>query len=118
MRALTAPELKKLLDRDSDTLVINALSSEEFAEGHIPGSENVPNSAPNVAAQVERLAGRKDRTVVVYCAGPKCQASHEAARTLESAGFSEVLHFPGGMKEWEEAGYATATGIPAHAGQN
>jgi rhodanese-related sulfurtransferase len=118
MRALTAPEVKQMLDRNDNTVAINVLASQDFAKGHIPGSHNIPNTAPNLAAQTERLTGRKDAPVLIYCAGPTCQASHEAAKTLESAGFTDVLHFPGGMKEWKEAGFEVEPGIPVHAGQN
>ena len=42
--------------------------------------------------------------IVTYCANPACQNSHVLAHRLEVLGYRKVAVFPGGKKEWTEAG--------------
>jgi len=106
---ISAEDLKAMRDRGADMVLINTLSEEKFAEGHIAGSENVPNDAPHFVEEIERLAGSKGRHIVVYCGGGKESAL--AAFALEDAGFSNVDHFQGGMAEWNRLGYPVETGL-------
>ncbi|MGQ0814858.1 MAG: rhodanese-like domain-containing protein [Gemmatimonadota bacterium] len=113
MQSVNARQLKQKLDQNEDLLLLNTLDPPMFEQEHIPGSYNVPNSDPNLVVDVERLAERKDRQVIVYCANPQCHASPEAGQKLEREGFQNVAHFPGGMEEWKQAGYDVAHGAPA-----
>ncbi len=47
---------------------------------------------------------KKDETIVVYCASFDCQASTNAAQKLLSMGYTDVLDYKGGLKEYKEAG--------------
>lgn len=113
MRTIETAELKRMLDRNEDLLLVNVLDPATFESEHIPGSQNVPNSAPDLVSQVERLAGGKNRRIVVYCANPQCHASPDAGRKLEAADFSDVLHYPGGIEGWKSAGYDVEQGAPS-----
>ena len=42
--------------------------------------------------------------IVTYCANPACQNSHVLAHRLQVLGYRNVAVFPGGKKEWTEAG--------------
>jgi rhodanese-related sulfurtransferase len=108
-RQISAQDLRDMRDRGTDMVLINTLSQEKFAEGHIPGSENVPNDTPHFVEEVERLAGNKGRHIVVYCGGGKESAL--AAYALEEAGFTNVEHFQGGMTEWNHLGYPVEMGV-------
>jgi rhodanese-related sulfurtransferase len=108
-RKISALDLREMRDRGTDMVLINTLPEEKFAEGHIPGSENIPNDAPHFVEDVERLAGGKGRHIVVYCGGGKESAL--AAFALEEAGFTSVDHFQGGMTEWNRLGYPVETGV-------
>ena len=109
---ISAEDLREMRDRGTDMVLVNTLPEEKFAEGHIPGSENVPNDSPHFVQEVERLAGSKGRRIVVYCGGGKESAL--AAYALEEAGFTSVDHFQGGMTEWNHLGYPVETGL--HSG--
>ncbi len=104
VKTLRAQDLKRMMDQKQDLLVVNVLSQEEYEKEHIPGSENVPNDAPDFTTQVEKLAGSKTRPMVVHCANTKCSASTAAVNKLNAAGFTNVTEFPGGMAEWKSAG--------------
>ena len=105
MRTLKADRLKKMLDEQKDLTLINVLSEEDFRRVHIPGSENIPVDRNDFVQRVERLAGGKDATVIVYCADADCSASPKAAKKLEEAGFKNVFDFEGGVAEWRKAGH-------------
>jgi len=42
--------------------------------------------------------------VIVYCAGPTCHASENAARELTDLGYSNPRHYAGGKQDWQDAG--------------
>lgn len=108
MKTLSAEELKRMRDTQEDMVLINVLSEEDFQKVHIPDSENVPVDRRDFAEQVEKLAGGKDRTVVVYCTSFDCEASPTAARKLDEAGFINVYDFAGGLQAWLKAGFDVA----------
>lgn len=116
MATIQPHELKDALDRGDDLLLVNVLSEASFRKEHIPGSENIPfPSTEHFVDEVARLAGSRGRRIIVYCAGPNCQASDEAARALRDADFTNVTRFEGGLREWKRARYPVQTGVPAGA---
>ncbi len=56
-------------------------------------------------AELDRLAGSPDRTIVMFCE-PHCWMSWNAAKRALSYGFRNVVWFPGGATTWREAGLA------------
>jgi rhodanese-related sulfurtransferase len=105
MRHIDTQTLKQRLDKGDEFVLVNALSPEAFSEGHIPGSDNLPATQEDLAEKAGHLAGSKDEEIIVYCASPECDASTKAAHKLEDAGFTNVVEYDGGMKEWKESGY-------------
>lgn len=104
MQNLSVQEFKTMCDKHGDLTVINVLGEASYRKAHIPETDNVPGDRDDFAERVERLAGGKNRPVVVYCASTQCEASPKAARRLEQAGFERVYDFQGGTKAWIEAG--------------
>jgi rhodanese-related sulfurtransferase len=105
MKTITTDALKALLDKDQDLTLVNTLGAESFEKTKIPGAVNVPLSDSGFTAHVERMAGGKDKSIVVYCANQQCDASEKAAQKLEAAGFTDVSRYTGGAAAWEkEAG--------------
>jgi rhodanese-related sulfurtransferase len=115
MKSIRARELKDMMERRDDLQVINVLERDAFEKEHVPGSTNVPLSRDDFARAVEQQVGAQDGTVVVYCSSKECTASPKAARKLTEAGFSDVIHFAGGMAEWKTAGFDVETGAEATA---
>ena len=115
MKVLRARDLKRLMERDDKLLVINVLDQDSFEKEHIPGSHNIPNAEDDFVKQVERLAGGKNRPIVVYCASKDCTASPTAARKLVEAGFADVADFEGGMAEWKQLALEVESGTPTAA---
>lgn len=85
-------------------LVLDVREPEEFVGelGHIEGAVLVPLDA--LARRLPKLAGYRDRDVVVVCrAGAR---SATAGAILRRAGFGRVENLAGGMLAWISAGLA------------
>ncbi len=78
-------------------LLLDVRSPEEYAQGHIPGSVNLPLAA--IADARERIPN-KDTPLFVYClSGARSRA---AASALASMGFTGVVDM-GGMAAYRGA---------------
>jgi rhodanese-related sulfurtransferase len=113
MKTVRREQLKAMLDRNDDVVMVNVLDRESFTQAHIPGSFNVPAEEADFIRRVEDLAGDKDAKVIVYCGSFECPLSNTAARRLEQAGFSQIYEYEGGIEDWQEAGYPLESGVAA-----
>ncbi len=68
-------------------LIVDVRTPQEFADGHYPGSINIPLSEIN-----DRIAefGNKDKPIVVYCRSGN--RSGKAKSILEGQGFTKVIN--------------------------
>jgi len=90
--------------RRKDLIVLNVLPDDDFLKLHIRGSQNLPlfQNRGLFAAEVEKKFG-KDKYFITYSADITCAAGPNAAQALRNRGFN-AQDYPGGMKEWLEAG--------------
>jgi adenylyltransferase/sulfurtransferase len=91
---LSAAELKELLDRGDDILVLDVRTPVEHAIGAIEGSRLIP-----IQEIMQRL-GELDREadIVAYChTGVR---SRQVLDFLKREGFSKVRHLAGGIDSW------------------
>lgn len=111
-RSLAAPmrgaDLVGLLGTDSEPLLLDVRSREEFAEGHIPGAVNIPYD--ELPERLEELAAHRDDGIVVYCRTGRRAKIAEA--TLVEAGFADVRDLAGHMTEWREARRPVTEAVP------
>jgi rhodanese-related sulfurtransferase len=109
-KTIERDELKRKLEHKEDLVLIEVLSEREYRRSHIKGAINIP-----FKQIVHRARDRFDpeQQIVVYCADRQCRASPIAAEKLESSGFRNVLEYPGGKREWEQAGYPMESGEPS-----
>lgn len=108
MPEIGCDELWRRIENGDELVIVDALSPLSFAHSRLPGAVNIPPE------RVDELASRRipDRAaeVVVYCMSYDCDASVETAGRLRELGYSNVLHFSGGKREWREAGLPLETG--------
>ncbi len=99
MRTISHEELKQKLDHKDDFRLVMALGEWAYQEKHIP-------SSLHFATMRDALTSlRKDDEIVVYCSDETCIASTALGQLLERNGYLHVLHYPGGLADWEQAGY-------------
>ena len=92
--------------RDSQQVVvidIRPSSAYRGAEGHIPGAISAPFDT--IEMRLPELLPYQNQTVLVY--GETGEDGAVAAQLLSVAGFRNVVHVNGGIKEWIERGYRT-----------
>lgn len=98
---LTKDELVEMLEQSNhDCVLINVLNKDDFIERHIRNSVNVPFDQPQFLQIVNVIAGDKEREIVLYCGSFSCDASANAGRTLEDAGFARIYDYSGGTADW------------------
>lgn len=105
-----AETVKKFFEAKG-ALIIDARDADEYAEGHIPGSLNLPYN--QVASDPERLSkvDPNGRPIIVYCGGGTCEASmHLAESLIYQAGRRKVLVYEGGWPDWKQKGFPIEKG--------
>jgi rhodanese-related sulfurtransferase len=98
----TADVVRRFAD-DIGLHVWNVLGDDYFKGELIPGSRRVPADRLGEALKQSTLA--KDASIVVYCAGPSCPVSRQAAEKLAAFGYTRVEAYEGGLEEWKQAGF-------------
>ncbi len=93
-------ELERILREDGTVTLIDARTSEEFSEGHVPGAINVP-----ISDLTEFARGRgnaSDSLIVTMCRSTG--RGEKAAAILDAQGVGNVMVLEGGLKAWRDAG--------------
>jgi rhodanese-related sulfurtransferase len=86
-------------------VVIDVRSSADYRgpEGHIAGAINAPFDS--IEMRLPELLPYQNQTVLVY--GETSTDGAAAAQLLTVAGFRNIVHVNGGIKQWIERGYRT-----------
>ena len=96
--------LKAKLDNKEKFHFWNVLTKEFYKpEANIAGSQWIPVDAITEKLASEKVAV-KGETIVVYCGGPECSSSKQAAEKLATLGYTNVSAYEGGLKDWSAAG--------------
>ena len=100
---ISTDELIQRVRDDVGLHVWNVLTDDYFKGELIPGSRRVPVDRLGEALRRSSLA--TDAAIVVYCAGPSCPQSRQAAEKLAAFGYTRVDAYEGGLEEWKQAGF-------------
>jgi rhodanese-related sulfurtransferase len=103
---MSIDDLNSLIKSKADFLLVDARPREQYNMAHIGGAISMPlNEIPLYAGSLD-----KGRMIVTYCGNYQCPISTEAAERLTSLGYTNVWDYKGGIREWQDTGYATVTG--------
>jgi len=80
-------------------LFIDVRGPNAYREGHIPGAINVPSGSPD-KVRLGMGGIRKDKQLIVYCAGVGCNKSHYVASILKESGYTDIAVLKGGWTKW------------------
>ena len=105
-KEITREELKEKMDKNEDFVFIDVLGEASYKRIHLPGAVSVDAHQENFVEEVEKQVPNKNKEVIVYCASFSCPLSPAAAHKLADAGYTNVLDFNGGLKDWAEGGYS------------
>jgi rhodanese-related sulfurtransferase len=100
-------DFNALLDSDEYFTIIDVREADEYGEGSIPGSINIPRGILEAKIADSRywdseglFAPEKDEMLIVY--GHKIDRGVLAAETLVRLGYTNVRHLYGGWVVWTE----------------
>jgi phage shock protein E len=105
LKHIGAEQAREILDQDSTVVYIDVRTEQEFANGHVPKSLNIPVVSPDPATRqmtpnpdfVKVVSAHigKDRKIIVGCqAGGRSQFAGEM---LVREGFQDVTNMQGGF---------------------
>jgi rhodanese-related sulfurtransferase len=103
LKTITCGELKGMIDKNENFILVDVLSPESYEEEHILGSINIP--LEDIKMKSKGLI-KKDKTIVVYCGSFKCTMSSQAAEILTKLGYKDVYDFEGGLQFWKDFGFS------------
>ena len=92
---ITPKEAKTIMDTETDYIIIDARTEEEFAEGHIENAILIPEY--EIKDRAEKELPDKDALILVYCRSGR--RSKIASEELVNLGYTNVKEF-GGIIDW------------------
>ena len=113
--AVSVARIKALMDEKTDFTLIDARPERAFAAGTIPGAINISDS--KFDKMTDRLPGDKEKVLVFFCGGLKCDLSTKSAEKARALGYRKVFVFVEGYPAWVAAhGGGPASGAAATTG--
>lgn len=106
LKLIKAGELQKMNKESKGTVYVYDVNDNKTRtkEGIIPGATTLIGARDyDVAA----LPADKTANLIFYCGGPKCMASHDAAKRAIAAGYTNSIVMSDGITGWKKAGYET-----------
>lgn len=94
-RQITGDEAQELMKGESDCVILDVRTPEEFAEGHIPGAICI--SYDSIPTDTIAELPDKDQLILVYCRSGR--RSKIAAEQLVRQGYTNIVEF-GGILDW------------------
>ena len=92
---ITAEQAKTIMDTEKDYIIIDARTTEEFAEGHIENAILIPEY--EIKDRAEKELPDKEQLILVYCRSGR--RSKIASEELVKLGYTNVKEF-GGIIDW------------------
>ena len=101
VKIVSAEEVIDLILASPNLIVIDSRKKTEYQKGHIEGAINILNTRLK-REDLERISPDKSREILFYCNGTRCLRSTDSIKKAKSWGYSNLIWFRGGWKEWTE----------------
>ena len=95
IRYASMDEIKEIINENTDYIVLDVRTIEEYNEGHIPNAICIPNET--IDEKVTTDLPRKDQLILIYCRSGN--RSKQAATKLANFGYTNLVEF-GGIIDW------------------
>ncbi|MAX79377.1 MAG: rhodanese [Crocinitomicaceae bacterium] len=94
---INATAFEKEVASNSDAVLVDVRTREEFEAGHIPGAVNIDISSFDFADKISELD--KAKQYLVYCrSGAR---SFNACNIMVNEGFQKLTNLQGGIMSWQ-----------------
>ena len=97
-RQVNTQEAVDLMDGETDYIILDVRTREEYESAHIPGAICVPNET--IGEEDIPELPKKDQLILVYCRSGN--RSKQASAKLVELGYTNVVEF-GGINDWTGA---------------
>ena len=94
-RQISMSDAVTMMEEESNYIILDVRTPEEFSDKHIPGAINVPNETIGTEGIPE--LPDKDQLILVYCRSGN--RSKQAAEKLVALGYTNIVEF-GGINDW------------------
>ncbi len=92
---ISQEEAKRIMDEESDIIIVDVRTEQEYRSGHIPGAILIPNQ--EIQDEWPDELPDLDQKILIYCRSGN--RSKQAAEKLAAMGYSQILEF-GGIMTW------------------
>ena len=92
---ITPEEAKKIMDKESNIIILDVHEKEEYDAGHIKGAMCLPLG--EVEEKAHLYLNDKSQKILVYCRSGR--RSKEACNILVKLGYTNIYEF-GGILDW------------------
>lgn len=98
MKNLTQDQWKEGVQKDSNAVILDVRTEEEFIEGFIPNARNLDiHKSEDFNDEIGKMD--KSKKYYVYCrSGAR---SGQACAIMQQQGFDDAYNLMGGITEWE-----------------
>ena len=94
-RQISMTEAITMMEQESNYIILDVRTPEEFASGHIPKAINIPNEVIGTS-EIPKLPD-KDQLILVYCRSGN--RSKQASEKLVALDYTNIVEF-GGINSW------------------
>ena len=98
---VSAEEAIDLILDNPEMPIIDSRKKTEYVKGHIEGAVSILNTEMT-EQDLEVIVPHKDAAILFYCNGARCLRSTDAIRKAKNWGYTNLIWFRGGWKEWTE----------------
>ena len=92
---ISMEEARSLMEEETDYIILDVRTAEEFAQKHIPGAINIPNET--IGSEELAELPDKNQLILVYCRSGN--RSKQASEKLAELGYTKIYEF-GGINDW------------------
>lgn len=93
---ISPEEAKELMDTETDYVILDVRTKEEYEGGHVAAAVCIPNET--IDDTVTEQLPDKDQLILVYCRSGN--RSKQAAQKLADLGYTDIREF-GGINTWQ-----------------
>jgi len=101
VRIVTAEEAIELILDNPGMPIIDSRKKTEYVKGHIEGAVSLLDTEMT-EADLAAIVPEKHTTILFYCNGIRCLRSSNAIVKVKEWGYTSLVWFRGGWKEWSD----------------
>ena len=98
---VTAEEAIELILDNPDMPIIDSRKKTEYVKGHIEGAVSLLDTEMT-EQDIKSIAPDSETAILFYCNGVRCLRSSNAIAKVKDWGYTNLIWFRGGWKEWNE----------------